>query len=255
MSNLTVLRTYATTDPAKIPASVLFNHTEDTLVIYDAYPKSTFHFLVLPRVRGSLTTNALSDLRTLLKGDKGVAKEVISKLAEAAAVLKDEIESEMVKCHGFKWGIWLGFHGNPSMEHLHLHVLSDDLCSERMKNKKHYNSFHPKLGFFIHIEEVQSWFDAEPSYYDSMVQRERKTFEPLLKEGLECWRCGKEMKNIPVLKAHLQEEHDREAKRRKLRGTKRKARAEEPAVSPKDDEAQPQKRQKSETNDGDAPEA
>jgi aprataxin len=48
---------------------------------------------------------------------------------------------------------------------MHLHVLSADLCSDRMKNKKHYNSFHPKLGFFLDVDEVLSWFDAEPSYY------------------------------------------------------------------------------------------
>lgn len=50
--------------------------------------------------------------------------------------------------------------------HLHLHVLSDDLCSEKMKHKKHYNSFHPKLGYFLHLHEVLSWFDEEPSYYE-----------------------------------------------------------------------------------------
>jgi hypothetical protein len=37
-----------------------------------------------------------------------------------------------------------------------------------MRNKKHYNSYHPKLGFFLHIDEVLSWFDAEPSYYSSV---------------------------------------------------------------------------------------
>ena len=49
--------------------------------------------------------------------------------------------------------------------HLHLHVISADLRSDKMKNKKHYNSFHPKLGFFIHFDEVMSWFEAEPSFY------------------------------------------------------------------------------------------
>jgi aprataxin len=37
-----------------------------------------------------------------------------------------------------------------------------------MKNKKHYNSFHPKHGFFLHLDEVMSWFDAEPSYYETV---------------------------------------------------------------------------------------
>lgn len=49
--------------------------------------------------------------------------------------------------------------------HLHLHVISADLCSPAMKNKKHYNSFHPGRGFFLHLDDVMSWFDAEPSFW------------------------------------------------------------------------------------------
>jgi hypothetical protein len=37
-----------------------------------------------------------------------------------------------------------------------------------MKNKKHYNSFHPKLGFFLHLDHVLEWLEAEPSYYDTV---------------------------------------------------------------------------------------
>ena len=55
--------------------------------------------------------------------------------------------------------------------HLHLHVISADLLSETMVNKKHYNSFHPKLGFFLHIQEVLEWFDAEPTFFSNKVSR------------------------------------------------------------------------------------
>lgn len=37
-----------------------------------------------------------------------------------------------------------------------------------MKTKKHYNSFHPKLGFFQDIDEILLWFDAEPSYFSAV---------------------------------------------------------------------------------------
>jgi hypothetical protein len=49
-----------------------------------------------------------------------------------------------------------------------MHVMSGDLVSEKLKHKKHYNSFHPKLGFFLHIDEILSWFDAEPTYYQNV---------------------------------------------------------------------------------------
>jgi aprataxin len=51
------------------------------------------------------------------------------------------------------------------LRHIHLHVISSDLCSLSLKTKKHYNSFHPKHGFFLHIDEVLEWFDADDSYY------------------------------------------------------------------------------------------
>lgn len=44
-----------------------------------------------------------------------------------------------------------GVHSHPSMNHLHVHVLSVDRRSERMKHRKHYNSF--ATGFFVGVEE------------------------------------------------------------------------------------------------------
>ncbi|KAG7452569.1 HIT-like protein [Guyanagaster necrorhizus] len=216
MANLTILRSYASKLPSSLPPSVLFSHTDTTLTIYDAFPKSIFHFLILPRVQTDSPLD-LSSLKSLLKRDKMRAKEVVESLSDAAAALRKEIEEEMVRRYGFKWGIWTGFHAAPSMEHLHLHVLSADFCSSRMKNKKHYNTFHPKLGFFLDINEVLSWFDADPSYFSSMAKLDPKEYEALLKEPLECWRCGNEMKNMPILKAHLQEEWDKQAAQEKAK--------------------------------------
>ncbi|KAJ7273655.1 HIT-like domain-containing protein [Mycena haematopus] len=219
MSALTVLRTYAQTNPAKIPPSILFSHNPGSLTIYDAFPKGLFHFLILPRVQeqGQFTVSEFSDLRTLLSGDKARARQVISALNEDAKALRKEIEDEMLSRYGFKWGILTGFHGAPSMAHLHLHVLSDDLLSDRMKNKKHYNSFNPKLDFFLDIDKVLSWFDAEDSYYNSMAKLDTKHYESMLKEDLSCWRCDASIKNMPALKAHLQEEWDAQAKRAKAK--------------------------------------
>lgn len=207
MANLGILRTYALKDPASLPPSVLFHHSAKSLTLFDAFPKSIFHFLILPRVtESSLTVSELSSLKSLLKCDKDTAKEVILALKEDAAALKQDIEAEMMQRYGFKWGIWTGFHAAPSMEHLHLHVLSADLCSEKMKNKKHYNSFHPKLGFFLDVDEVLSWFDADPGFFSSMATLKASEYDPILKEDLSCFRCHSHQKNMPTLKAHLQEE-------------------------------------------------
>ena len=36
-----------------------------------------------------------------------------------------------------------------------------------IKSKKHLNSFHPKHGFFLHIDDVLSWFepDVAPTWF------------------------------------------------------------------------------------------
>ena len=57
------------------------------------------------------------------------------------------------------------------LRHLHLHVISSDLCSPSLKHKKHYNSFHPTLGFFLHIDEVLSWFEKGDGSFDEKVKK------------------------------------------------------------------------------------
>ncbi len=50
-----------------------------------------------------------------------------------------------------------------------------------------------------------------------MAKLDPKNTKPLLKEPLQCWRCGSEMKNMPTLKAHLQEEWDKQATQEKAK--------------------------------------
>ncbi|KAG6376373.1 hypothetical protein JVT61DRAFT_2358 [Boletus reticuloceps] len=175
MSNLTVLRGYAQhAKPERLPPSLLFEYTDKCLTVFDAFPKSIFHFLVLPRIRPPLNAGELANLRTLLKGDKARAKQVLLDLSDEADKVKKMIREEMLTGTGSNGRFGQDFmqaRAWPSSSlsagrHLHLHILSNDLCSERMKHKKHYNSFHPKLGFFLHLHDVLSWFDEEPSYFE-----------------------------------------------------------------------------------------
>lgn len=50
-----------------------------------------------------------------------------------------------------------------------------------------------------------------------MTELKKSQYEPLLKDDLVCWRCGHVFKNMPTLKAHLQEEWDQEAKAEKTK--------------------------------------
>jgi len=117
MANLTHLWKLAqVSNPQALPQSVLFTHTPTSLTVFDAYPKSIFHFLILPRPVPPLSVLDLANLRTLLKSDKARAKDVLLGLRQDALAMKGAIEDEMMSRYGFKWGVWIGFHAVPSME-------------------------------------------------------------------------------------------------------------------------------------------
>jgi len=116
-ANMTIFRAYAQkSNPASLPPSVLLSHSETCLTVFDGFPKSIFHFLVIPRVRPPFNVYQLANLRSLLKCEKKNAKELFTDLNREANDIKIMIESEMLKKYGFKWEIWMGFHAVPSME-------------------------------------------------------------------------------------------------------------------------------------------
>ncbi len=81
--------------------------------------------------------------------------------------------------------------------HLHLHIISDEFRGEYMKNKKHLNSFHPRLGFFLHIDEVLSWFepDVAPTWFAMVRLRcacmrcEARLYSPATRVLTRICRC------------------------------------------------------------------
>ncbi|KAF8522306.1 hypothetical protein BU17DRAFT_45097 [Hysterangium stoloniferum] len=229
MSYLTVLTRYALkTDLSSLSESVLFSHTPTTMTIFDAYPKSnSFHFLLLPRITDALPEKHTTNLAALLKWDKDKAHECLKNIAKDAEDVKGMVRQEMLKRFGFEWPIFAGFHAvcNVSfpVTHLHLHIIASDFFPDTLKNKKHYNSFHPKLGFFLHLDDVLSWFEATSSYYQAMAEMPKAQYEPLLREDLVCWRCDETFKNIPTLKEHLRQEWQKDLDRAKSRKRKRDA--------------------------------
>jgi aprataxin len=89
-----------------------------------------------------------------------------------------------------------GVHAVPSMNHLHIHVISIDRYSDWLKHKKHYNSF--STPFFVPIDDF-------PLAQDDA--RRHPTREGYLRRDYICWRCGKDYGNkFSELKVHLEEE-------------------------------------------------
>lgn len=121
MFDLTILQQHAKIFEASsstLPPTLLLTNTDASLTLFDKYPKATYHFLVLPRMLADsvFTAKELTNLHTLLaKGKKAEAKTLIEGLKRDAEIVKGMVEEEMLKKHGYKWDVWMGFHAVPSL--------------------------------------------------------------------------------------------------------------------------------------------
>lgn len=93
----------------------------------------------------------------------------------------------------------VGYHSQPSMAHLHLHVISKDFSSEFLKTKKHFNSFTTK--FFINAPDLRK----ELEEFGVVAQENEAVIKRELGRDLKC--CGRTFSNMPKLKEHIQGEH------------------------------------------------
>ncbi|KAF5288069.1 hypothetical protein FQR65_LT12119 [Abscondita terminalis] len=149
------------------------------VVIKDKYPKAKFHYLIVPK----------EDISSL----KQVRKEHIKLMEQMQAMAEDIIEEDRHKESNFK----IGFHAEASMLRLHLHVISDDMNSNSVKTKKHWNSFTTK--FFLDSKEVLSQLkrDGAVSLPSAEICKE------LLNTPIKCHKCKYIPKHMPDLKKHI----------------------------------------------------
>jgi len=121
MFDYSILRKYARmfeSSPSSLPPTLLLVNTGTSLALFDKYPKAIYHFLVLPRILATskFTAEDLTSLQTLLaKGKKAEAKTLLEGLKKDAEMVKEMVEKEMIKKHGYKWDVWIGFHAVPSL--------------------------------------------------------------------------------------------------------------------------------------------
>ncbi|KAJ5123293.1 Aprataxin-like protein [Penicillium atrosanguineum] len=202
--------------PDSYPSSVVVYHNSDFVTIHDMFPKSSLHLLLLPRDQTKNRLHpfeAFEDAEFLEKVRTEVHK--LRKLAAAelrrrygqdsaqeqarhAALNADPPPDELPDGRDWDKEIMCGIHAVPSMSHLHVHVISVDRHSEKLKHRKHYNSF--ATPFFVPIEDFPLAPDDE---------RRHPTRQGYLKRDFTCWRCEKQFGNrFTELKKHLEEEFE-----------------------------------------------
>jgi diadenosine tetraphosphate (Ap4A) HIT family hydrolase len=113
----------------------LEENSEDTaaIVIYDRYPKASYHLLLLPMVPFSNRPEEFT------KKDL----DIIRKFHQIARLIVESLKKNT------DLNFLIGYHARPSMEDLHIHIISDDI-------KKNHDSFmNPKNFFSIDIIEKE----------------------------------------------------------------------------------------------------
>lgn len=89
-----------------------------------------------------------------------------------------------------------GAHTHPSMNHMHIHIMSREMHSPCLKHKKHYLSFNSS--FFVEMEDFpleEGTARFYPGHWPSW--------------DMKCWKCGENYKNqFTKLKGHLAEEFE-----------------------------------------------
>ncbi|KAL9137813.1 MAG: hypothetical protein Q9175_000985 [Cornicularia normoerica] len=207
--------------PASFPASRVIYHNEKWVVINDLFPKSSVHILLLPRDPSKQLLHPfeafedpdfLKEVQVeVQKLRRLVAKEMHRRFGKFSALdqkrqkgidaLDGDSDSESQHLPiGRDWSqsVISGIHAGPSMNHLHIHILSVDRHSECMKHRKHYNSF--STPFLIDVEDFPLNRNDDRRHPGTAGYMER---------DLKCWRCGKLFGNkFSRLKEHLDEEFD-----------------------------------------------
>lgn len=186
---------------------------DKVLIIKDAFPKALRHYLVIPKSQTITKTHpitALSDIKVhdQLKDYVELTKQlIVENLASCGLISSSIHEMNSFKQEFIKSGV----HSIPSLNNVHIHVITRDFNSPRLKNKKHYNSFNTL--FFVDFDSFHGTEDNDNSDRDTIYSTDSEEVDPvqmssIIKDTpLACSYCGQEFGNKMVqLKSHLAEE-------------------------------------------------
>lgn len=178
----------------------IIRYTDTTTLIYDKFPKSSIHLLLLPRI---LEISTLHPFKVLCPNISTFKDDYYNLLKPAVDEAKGVALTLLQRKFNRKFvgsDIKAGIHACPSLSNLHIHIISVDNYSPSLKNRKHYNSFN--TDFFVLFEDLK---DLKVS--DKRINEEELYSQQLLKKDLICWRCGGNFANqFRKLDAHLAEE-------------------------------------------------
>ena len=170
---------YAMGDPEQV-----FEQDHLTVTLRDGFPKARYHYLVVPR-EDIKSMRELGPMHLpLLQHMHQQAEQLISRIHRKEPDLK------------FRFG----YHAVPSMNRLHLHVVSQDFDSPRMKTKHHWNTFN--TDYFMDSSAV-----IEKLKLHSRIVLDEEHYQKVLELPMKCNWCTKTFEDIDRLKYHRTQDH------------------------------------------------
>ncbi|XP_017112211.1 aprataxin-like protein [Drosophila elegans] len=161
------------------------------VAIADKFPKAMHHYLVLPT----------ADIPSIFV----LNRSHLPLLEELYRLARNAVEKKGVPWEDFQ----VGFHAEPSLHRLHLHVISTDFVSPSLKTKKHWNCHNTEL--FVPYEKLYEQLER-----DNCFSRFPKSLvKELLAKPLVCNQCEFASDSLLNFKTHLLNHWQRKEDERK----------------------------------------
>ncbi|KAK9468659.1 HIT-like domain-containing protein [Lipomyces arxii] len=186
--------------PESAKSGEVIKYTDEYTLIYDKYPKSSIHLLLLPRNQSRTHLHPFTALCPEISTVSGTTEFYLSMkvaVSECVTIAIEKLQQKIgKKCS--EDDIEIGVHAIPSMNNLHIHVKSRDNISPSLKNKKHYNTFN--TDFFVPFDKLESITKSDKV-------NDKAYCATIISSNLICWRCRQNFTNqFKKLKDHLQTE-------------------------------------------------
>ena len=142
-----------------------------TVTLIDGYPKARHHYLIVPK---TVELNSISE----------ATRDHLPLLHHMHEKAKTLTENIMEKELGARF--YIGYHAVPSLKLLHLHVISDDFDSQRIRKLHHWNIFNTE--YFINSHKALEIIKEK-----GKIHVDEKKYDDVLQFPAKCNICDEEV--------------------------------------------------------------
>lgn len=204
---------------------VQVSHDEHTMVVQDKFPKGRVHLLVIARDKCLLDISCLRRQHVpVLDHMVAIAERSVLTHGQGLGIVRFHPSSCLVLwrssryciritqhavqlLHTQTWysNVWhllqkdmlVGFHWEPSLKQMHMHVVSRELQGTGMKRAQHWRSFTSP--FFRKVQDVHQELTTTGCVAIDFLEIRRLNGEPLV-----CPECGQKQASVKVAQSHLE---------------------------------------------------